>query len=67
MTKIILAGTVGHYKTKHPETFGDTSFIVTYDTLVSSEKLPVRFKGGAEGCWIFMYDASFDPPTDPIV
>jgi hypothetical protein len=39
----ILTGSQGNYKPKFPETFGDSSFVVTQDTCMEAEKLPVKF------------------------
>lgn len=55
----ILAGATGNYIHKSQETLGDTSFVVTHDTCLEAEKLPVKFKGAAEGCWIYMHNAIF--------
>lgn len=59
----ILTGTVGNYKPKNPGVFGDTSFVVTRDTCLEAEKLPVKFKDATVGCWLFMRDVSFNPST----
>jgi hypothetical protein len=55
----VLKGSKGNYKPLHskPEFFGNTEFTVTADTCLDADKLPVKFKDAAEGCWISMKQA----------
>lgn len=48
----ILAGSVGRYKPHSPEIFGETRFIVTQDTCVECERIPVRFLDVSHESWI---------------
>lgn len=48
----ILAGSVGRVKSLDHETFGETKFIVTQDTCMESDRIPVRFLDVSYESWI---------------
>jgi len=58
----VLAGSTGRYET--PALVGknlteEYIFVVTQDTCMEAEKLPVKFPDAAEGCFILMKHAVF--------